>query len=117
VAVVEISSPVAVVGVSVSDFVLFDRQGTIPMKRVTDEDVFEAKPFTQARAGNLGSVAYYLNPGPGSGTHARDGTLPARTIRLRIRVALQGVPDVPDRFRIRVGTYVIEGRVDAAWPT
>jgi hypothetical protein len=118
VAVVEIRSPVAIAKVPISDFELFDRQGkATPLKRVTDADVFEAEPFTRARAGNLGSVAYYLNPGPGGGTHAWDGTLPAGTIRLRIRVALQGVPNLPDRFRIQVGTYVIEGRVDASWPT
>ncbi len=118
VAVVEIRSPVAMTNVRVSDFVLLERNGgTIGMKRVVQVDVFEPEPFTQARAGQEGIDAYYRNPGPGNGTHAWDGTLPAGTIRLRIRLALKSAPSEPERFRLRLGPYVVEGPVDGAWPT
>ena len=105
--------------VRVSDFVFLERNGgTIAMKRVVQVDVFEAEPFTQARAGQQGIDAYYRNLGPGNGTHAWDGTLPAGTIRLRIRVALKTAPLVPEQFRLRLGPYVIQGPINGgSWPT
>jgi hypothetical protein len=115
VAVVEIRSAVAMTNVPVSDFVLLERHGrTTAMKRVVEVDVFEPKPFTQARAGHEGIFAYYLNPGR---THAWDRTLPAGTIRLRIRLALKSAPLEPERFRLRLGPYVIEGPIAGSWPT
>jgi hypothetical protein len=119
VTVVEIRSAAAMANVPVSDFVLLDRHGrTTAMKRVVQVDVFEPEPFTQARAGQPGMFAYYLNPGLGNGAHSWDRTLPAGTIRLRIRVALTSAPlEPPERFQLRLGPYVIEGPVDGSWPT
>jgi hypothetical protein len=118
VTVVEIRRAAAMTNVPVSEFVLLERHGrTTAMKRVVQVDVFEPEPLTQARAGQQGMFAYYLNPGPGDGTHAWDRTLPAGIIRLRIRVALKSAPLEPERFRLRLGPYVIEGPIDGAWPT
>jgi hypothetical protein len=116
VVVVEIRSAAAMTNVPVSDFVLLERHGTTTaMKRVVQVDVFYPKPFTPARAGQEGIFAYYLNPG--HGTRAWDRTLPAGTIRLRIRLALKSAPLEPERFRLRLGPYVIEGSIAGSWPT
>jgi hypothetical protein len=118
VAVVGIKSSSSLSNVPVSDFVLLGQHGeTTAMKRVVQIDVFEPGPFLYVRPGAPAKFGYYLNPGPGNGTHAWDGTLPAGKIRLRIRVALNSVPLEPERFRLRLGPYLIEGPVDGAWPT
>jgi hypothetical protein len=118
VAVVEINSSAAMTNVSVSDFVLLGGHGeTTAMKRVVHVDVFEPGPFIYVRPGAPAKFGYYLNPGPGSGTHAWDRTLPAGKIRLRIRVAMKSASVEPERFRLRLGPYVIEGPIDGAWPT
>jgi hypothetical protein len=118
VAVVEIKSSAAMTNVSVSDFRFLGRHGgTTPMKRVVQVDVFEPGPFIYVRPGAPAKFGYYLNPGPGNGTHAWDRTLPAGKIRLRIRVALKSAPVEPERFRLRLGPYVIEGPIDGVWPT
>jgi hypothetical protein len=117
VTVVEITSSAAMTNVPVTDFGLLDQHGrTTAMKRVVQVDVFEPKPYTE-RPYHEGIMAYYLNPGPENGTHVWDRTLPAGTVRLRIRVALKKAPVEPERFRLRLGPYVIEGRIDGAWPT
>ena len=98
--------------VPVSDFILLGRHGgTTAMKRVVQIDVFEPGPFIYVRPGAPAKFGYYLNPGPGNGTHAWDRTLPAGKIRLRIRGALKAAPVEPERFRLRLGPYVIEGPV------
>jgi hypothetical protein len=118
VTVVEIRSAAAMTNVPVSEFVLLERHGgTTAMKRVAQVEVFEPEPFIYVSGGAPGKSAYYLNPGPGDGTHPWDGTLPAGKIRLRIRVALKSAPLEPDRFRLRLGPHLIEGPVDGAWPT
>jgi hypothetical protein len=97
-AVVEITSPRAKRNLAVSNFVLFDPTGKeTKFKRVVD---------VQAEARN-----------PANGTRPWDGTLPVGRIRLQIRVALLADPGYPVRFRLTVGQYVIEGKVDGSWPT
>jgi hypothetical protein len=112
VAVVEINSPRKTTHAAVSDFVLFDQAGrATKIKRVVSVEVFD-----ETRVASEGLFAYYLNT-TSNATHPWDGTLPAGRIRLRVRVALVGVPVAPIRFKLMIGRYVIEGPVDGSWPT
>lgn len=112
VAVVEINSPRKSAHAAVSDFVLFDQAGkATKLKRVVSVDV-----FGETRVATEGTFAYYLNSAS-SATHAWDGTIPTGRIRLRVRVALVGVPVAPVRFRLTIGQHIIEGPVDGSWPT
>lgn len=110
VAVVEINSPAEIANVTVSDFALFDRAGQVTkFKRVV-----MVEEFDRARIATEGEAAYYLNPG---GTRTWNGTLPAGRIRLRVRVALLERPIAPVRFQLTLGRQVVEGPVNAEWPT
>ena len=111
VAVVEINSPSETSNVAVSDFVLLDQAG----KATKIKRVVEVEEFNRPRLPTEGIDAYYLNPG---GTRPWNGTLPVGRIRLRIKVALLEVPDMPVRFRLKIGQYTIEGPVNGGeWPT
>lgn len=111
VAVVEISSPRRITDAKVTEFALFDRnQNATTLKRVVTIEEFRDHP----RSASEGSFAYYLNPAGAPW----DGTLPAGTIRLRVRVALAEEPtDLMVRFRVSLGPFVVEGAVDGEWPT
>jgi hypothetical protein len=110
VAVVEIDSPTEIANVTVSDFGLIDRAG----KMTKFKRVVVVEEFDRARSGTEGEAAYYLNPG---GARAWNGTLPAGRIRLRVRVALPERPIAPVRFQLTLGRQMIEGPVNAEWPT
>jgi hypothetical protein len=113
VAVVEINSPSKTMNVSVTDFVLLDRDDkATKLKRVVKVEVFDEPPATTE-----GTFAYYLNSVRNSGTRPWNGTLPAGRIQLRVRVALVEAPNDPVRFRLTVGRYTIEGPVNGSWPT
>jgi hypothetical protein len=113
VAVVEINSSKETANVAVSDFVLFDREGqaTKAMR------VIEVEEFNEPHVTNEGVMAYYLKTVKNGGTRLWNSTLPAGTIRLRIRVAFAEAPANPVRFRVIVGPHLIEGPVDGSWPT
>ncbi len=86
VAVIEISSSKEADNVPVSDFEIFDSERHVTkMNRVVNVEVFEDPPRRLVD----GSMAYYLDD---AHTHPWDGTLPAGTIRLRVRVALASDP-------------------------
>jgi hypothetical protein len=110
VAVVEIDSPIEIANVTVSDFALFDQAGKV----TKFERVVGVEEFDRARIATEGEAAYYLNPG---GTRAWNGCLPAGEVRLRVRVALLERPIAPVRFRLTLGERVIEGPVNAEWPS
>jgi hypothetical protein len=110
IAVVEIQSPTEVSNVAVTEFSLFNKDGQeTKLKRV-----IEVEEFARTSVAGEGSFAYYLNPG---GTRPWDGRLPARTVQLRVRAALLETPMQPVRFRLVIGTNVIEGKVDGRWQT
>jgi hypothetical protein len=112
VAVVEIDSPNETKNVEVSDFSMFEEGGAeTKLKRVG-----EVEEFNRVRLPTQNDGAYYMNPG---GTRPWNGILPAGTIRLRVRVALVKEPVFFNRgrFRLTIGSYVIEGPVNAEWPT
>jgi hypothetical protein len=110
VAVVEIDSVREASGIAVSNFILYDRKGkSTNFKRVVEVEVFERE-----RVSTEGEHTYYENSG---GTRPWNGTLPSGKIRLRVRVSLAKEPIEPVRFRLTIGNYVIEGKVDGNWPT
>ena len=110
VAVVEIQSAMEVPNVGVTEFSLFNNDG----KETKLKRVMEVEEFSRTPVADEGRFAYYLNRG---GTRPWDGKLPARTVPLRVRVALLETPMQPVRFRLVIGTNVIEGKVDGRWPT
>jgi hypothetical protein len=112
VVVVEITSPQKLAGASVSNFAIIDDSGQpVKPRRIVSVEVF-ARPRTSKE----GEYAYYLNPG---GTTPWDGTLPAGTIRLRIKASLKGDPNsqVNRGYHVQVGPAVIEGAWLGIWPT
>lgn len=111
VAVVSIRSPHPVQHAAVTDFTLFDPHGNATlMKRVVSVETVDVQ---QVPVASNGSFAHYLDS-PGT---PWDGSLPAGVIELRIRVALRNPPIAPVRFRLRVGSVVVQGPVDGAWAT
>jgi hypothetical protein len=110
VAVIEIQSSTEVTNAAVSEFSLFNKDGQeTKLKRVV-----EVEELLRTLVAGERTQAYYLNAG---GTRPWDGRLPARTVQLRVRVALMETPVSPVRFRLVIGTSVIEGKVDGRWPT
>jgi hypothetical protein len=110
VAVIEIQSSTEVSNVAVTEFSLFNRDG----KETKLKRVIEVEEFARTPVAGEGSFASYVNSG---GTRPWDGKLPARAAQLRVRVALLEAPMSPVRFRLVIGTNVIEGKVDGRWPT
>lgn len=55
---------------------------------------------------------YYLDTNPSGTTRRWNGILPAGDIRLRIRAEVSNLASNPERCRVRVGPYVIEGPVN-----
>jgi hypothetical protein len=110
VVVLELESRTEIRDVGVSDFVLIDEgRLTAKLKRVVRIEEF-SRPIS-----GEGEAAYYLNEG---GTRPWDGKLPAGKIRLRIRMALDQQKHPPaTRFRLTFGGHVLEGSVNARWPT
>jgi hypothetical protein len=110
VAVVEVHSVTETASNAVTQFILFDKDGAeTKMKRVVETEIFE-----RPRVASEGEFAWYLNPG---GTRPWDGRLPAGTVRIRLRVALERAPAAPVRFRLKIGSQSLEGIVDGSWPT
>lgn len=113
VAVVEITTSTVIENAGVTSFALFNAAG----KATTMKRVVKVETFDEPRIGDEGSVAYYLNTADDSRSRPWNGTLPAGTTRLRVRVALAGIPDAPVRYAVTIGPYEIGGPCDIAWPT
>jgi len=107
IAVVEIRSPREIRGGAASEFTVTNQEG----KETKSKRIIATEEFVRIRS-NEADMAYYLNP---EGARPWNGTLPAGTIRLRVRVALTEAPQLPVRFRLVLGDIVFEGAVNGMW--
>ena len=113
VAVVEIDTSKVMENVAVTAFTLFDRAG----KATTMKRLVKVETFDEPRRSGDGYVAYYLNTADGSRSKPWDGKLTVGKTRLRIRVALNGVPGAVVRYTLNAGSYEISGPCTIEWPT
>lgn len=98
VAVVQITRSTPLKRASVTDFRLYDSDDRgMPMKRLVSVEL--------------------LDEAGGSRSHPWDGSLPAGTTRLRVRVSLPQAPKAPKTYTLVLGPYTISGACDIAWPT
>jgi hypothetical protein len=109
VAVVEIRSSTEVANVAVTEFSLFNTDG----KETKLKRVIEVEELASSLVAGERTFAYYLN----AGARPWNGKLPSKAVQLRVRVALLDAPMSPVRFRLVIGTNVIEGKVDGSWAT
>jgi len=109
VAVVEIENTKKIQNVSLTEFALFDQSG----KETKFSRIVNVEAFARPLVANERKFAYYMDS---SGTRPWDGTLPKGKIQLRVRVALaETVAGVAVRFRLMIGTQIIEGTVNGRW--
>lgn len=109
VALIQIDSPIRVSAAAVSDFQMIGRDGVARLKSVLSVDV-SSKSYAPGQP--------YVNYDSGP-TDPWNGTFPAGTIRLRVRVefAEDAQEWNPSKCRATVGPYDVEGRVFGRWPT
>jgi hypothetical protein len=114
VTVIEINSPVQLRLVNVSNFLLLSDRSSATLKRVVSVEIFD-EPYVRGE----GNGAFYLDTKPGGHTRPWDGTLTPGMIHLRVKVEFnEGAREwAPDKCRVTIGPYVIEGPVDGRWPT
>lgn len=113
VAIVEIDTSKAKENLAVTALTLFDRAG----KATTMKRLVKVETFGEPRRSGDGYVAYYLNTADGSRSKPWDGRLTVGKTRLRVRVALNGVPGAVVRYTLNAGPYEISGPCAIEWPT